>query len=482
MEKAYMQYKDKIHTFVEAHSKEIVENLMDLVRIPSIASEAEEGAPYGCKCAEALEAVRALHDAAGFETLVDTEGGYLLSYTGEGEKTIGLFGHADVVPVDENWIYTAPFSPIVKEGFVIGRGAFDDKSGVITSLYAMRAIREMGIPTSSRLMAFVGSNEETGMNDIRTYSERHPLPAVAFIPDSEFPVYRGDKGAYRFFGDAVSPFDSIIDITGGDAFNVALGKVTARLRDEETLYEELIALSTGDPNLSVLRAEGEITVVATGVSRHAAMPEGSENAMYRLATLLSTCEALPTGDRAIMRTAAEFLFEYYGAVFGIENDDPEFGKVGIGRLTCVNGMVRTENGRLSLSFDCRYGPSADAAKMRKKISAVMEERGFAYREHENSTPYYVPEDNPFLQRMLDVYGDFTGECNLKTGLNAGGTYGKYLPLPLEIGSQIPEKIPFPMPDGHGDVHQPDECISVRGLLRAVEVTALMVIAADEMMK
>ncbi len=479
---SYTQYKEQIHQYVEAHKDEIVETLMALVRIPSIASEAEEGAPYGRACREALDAVRALHDAAGFTTEIDEEGGYLLSHTGESDKSIGLFGHADVVPVDENWIYTEPFSPIVKDGFVIGRGAFDDKSGVITSLYAMRAVKELGIPVSSRLTAFVGSNEETGMNDIRTYSEKHPLPTVAFIPDSEFPVYRGDKGAYRFFGDAKTPFTAILDVNGGEAFNVALGKVVARIVGDEALYNEISLLAKDDAKVSVARGNGEITVEAKGISRHAAMPEGSENAMMRLAALLSKCEALPESDRKLMETAAMFLQEYYGEVFGIENDDPEFGKVGIGRLTCVNGMVRTENGCLSLSFDCRYGPSADAAEMAKKISLVMEECGFTYREHENSTPYYVPEENPFLQKMLEVYSDYTGETNLKTGLNAGGTYGKYLPLPLEIGSQIPEKIPFPMPDGHGDVHQPDECISVRGLLRAVEVTALMVIAADEMMR
>ena len=36
-----------------------------------------------------------------------------------------------------------------------------------------------------------------------------------------------------------------------------------------------------------------------------------------------------------------------------------------------------------------------------------------------------------------------------------------------------------MPAGHGGVHQPDECISVEGLLNAIELTTYMLLKCDE---
>ena len=41
------------------------------------------------------------------------------------------------------------------------------------------------------------------------------------------------------------------------------------------------------------------------------------------------------------------------------------------------------------------------------------------------------------------------------------------------------KPPFDLPAGHGSVHQPDECISIDGLLNAIELTMLMLLECDK---
>ena len=52
---------------------------------------------------------------------------------------------------------------------------------------------------------------------------------------------------------------------------------------------------------------------------------------------------------------------------------------------------------------------------------------------------------------------------------------------LEIGtSHGGGTVPFEMPDGHGRAHQPDEYISINGLLESIEIAALMLIEADKM--
>ena len=95
-----MRYKEEIHNYVQEHTREIIDTLKELVRIPSVRGEAEERAPFGKECARILKHIRDSYDKNGFETELDADGGYLLSYFGKGEKSLGLFAHADVVRVD----------------------------------------------------------------------------------------------------------------------------------------------------------------------------------------------------------------------------------------------------------------------------------------------------------------------------------------------------------------------------------------------
>ena len=66
-------------------------------------------------------------------------------------KSLILQGHCDVVPVGplDMW-ETPPFSPVVKDGRMYGRGACDMKSGTIGALYALDAIKAAGFKASAR--------------------------------------------------------------------------------------------------------------------------------------------------------------------------------------------------------------------------------------------------------------------------------------------------------------------------------------------
>ena len=66
-------------------------------------------------------------------------------------KSLILQGHCDVVPAGplDMW-ETPPFSPVVKDGKMYGRGACDMKSGTIGALYALDAIKAAGLkPTGA---------------------------------------------------------------------------------------------------------------------------------------------------------------------------------------------------------------------------------------------------------------------------------------------------------------------------------------------
>ena len=158
--------KDRITEYFDSHKAEMLSRLATLCAIPSVQSAPEAGKPFGAAVDAALEKAAALFREEGFSVERDPEGRSILASVGEGERTIGLFAHADVVPPGEGWTVTDPFSPVIRDDVLVARGARDNKAGIVSSLYLFKAIRDLGIPMKSRLVCFVGGNEETGMLDV----------------------------------------------------------------------------------------------------------------------------------------------------------------------------------------------------------------------------------------------------------------------------------------------------------------------------
>lgn len=85
----------------------------------------------------------------------------LYQWNTNAEKSILLLAHMDVVPAnDEEWD-VPPFSGLIKDGFVWGRGTLDDKCCVMSILEAIeRLLSEGFIPNKNIYIAF-GFDEET---------------------------------------------------------------------------------------------------------------------------------------------------------------------------------------------------------------------------------------------------------------------------------------------------------------------------------
>ena len=62
-------------------------------------------------------------------------------------KTIlNILAHLDVVDEGSGWTVTEPYLPRLVDGMLYGRGTDDDKGPAMAALYAMRAVKELGIP------------------------------------------------------------------------------------------------------------------------------------------------------------------------------------------------------------------------------------------------------------------------------------------------------------------------------------------------
>ncbi len=115
--------------YIEANRERFIEELFDLLRIPSISAQSDRK-PDMKRCAEWLAAKLAEAGADRTEVM-PTDGNpvvYAERIVDSKLPTVLVYGHYDVMPVDpvDEW-RTDPFEPVIKEGRIWGRGADDDK-------------------------------------------------------------------------------------------------------------------------------------------------------------------------------------------------------------------------------------------------------------------------------------------------------------------------------------------------------------------
>ena len=450
---------NKIKRYINSQRDKIVADLVELVRIPSIADT--QGA------IDVMERVAELFSQAGAEIYRGKS--YTLATMVGGAHKIGLFAHGDVVPPGEGWTMCNPFEGKIIEGDIFGRGAWDDKSAVVISLYAFKIIKELGLDFNSTLVVFVGANEETTMEDIVEYKKDHAEPHVSMVLDAAFPIYLGDKGMLWLECQKAAWLEDLLELTGGEAINITLKCAKARVRYSRELFEELIATS----NLDVCREGDEIIINAEGISAHGANPQGTVNAGGMILKALLECEHFNKGDKEKLRLLTALLSSYDGSTLGIASYDELFGVT-----TATNGIINICNGSIKFTLDVRYGSTYNEESLTKALAKVLGADGIRYNAVKKGEPKAISPQNKYVMACIEAYKSHTGEENPTPRINAGGTYSRFLENAFEIGTTM-KYSRITLPSGHGGAHQPDEHISIDGLLEAIEMVVEMILACDK---
>ena len=90
-------------------------------------------------------------------------GSLLATLKGNGKKRpILLLNHIDVVPVEKEHWKVDPFTGIIEDGYLYGRGALDNKSMGIIEMMALLILKREKIPLVRDILFFAAADEETG--------------------------------------------------------------------------------------------------------------------------------------------------------------------------------------------------------------------------------------------------------------------------------------------------------------------------------
>ncbi len=188
-----MDYQQQIQQYFAAQRQKMIEDICKLVRIRSVGEEAEPGKPYGPGPAAAL--AQALDMAREMGFAVRNYDNYVGTADLNDQPTqLAILAHLDVVHEGTGWTVTQPYEPLEKDGKLYGRGTGDDKGPAVAALYAMKAVKDLGLPLTKNVRLILGTDEERGSSDLNYYFNIEKAPPMSFSPDASYPVINIEKG------------------------------------------------------------------------------------------------------------------------------------------------------------------------------------------------------------------------------------------------------------------------------------------------
>lgn len=399
--------------------------LCDLLRCPSVESEAEENMPFGRGVNDCLLKALRLMNTLGFSTK-NCEGYCGYGEVGEGEL-FGILCHLDVVPEGEGWS-VPPYGGQTVDGKLFGRGTLDDKGPFVACLYAAAKLLETKKPTK-RLRFILGCDEESGWKCMEKYLATEEIPASGFSPDADFPVINCEKGIV--YHTLTLPLPEGVEITAGLRPNMVPDKAEATVPAEKS---SLLPYGKKDGD--------KIRISAFGKAAHGSHPEKGENALVKLLSILGA-------EYNELKTLADIFGCSDGSTVGLNLSDDKSGD-----LSWNLGTARTDNGNFIMELDIRYPVSFNRDFVTDKLKKLPceVEQGFYH------DPLYVPEDNPLVKKLIAAYDKVTGEHARPISIG-GGTYARALPLGVAFGPCF----------GDAPIHEVDEYISLEHFRTLIDI-------------
>ncbi|MEI5908812.1 dipeptidase PepV [Bacillus spongiae] len=454
---------------VEKRKNELLANTKSLLQIKSVLNDtqASSNAPFGQGVKEALDYMLNMGERDGFISKnVENVAGHL--EFGEGKELLGILCHVDVVPEGDGWSVD-PFSGEIKDGKIFARGAIDDKGPTMAAYFAMKIVKELGVPLKKRVRMIIGTDEESEWRCVDTYFKHEEMPTMGFAPDADFPIIHAEKGIADF--DIVVPLKSLpelhhkyelLSLSSGRRYNMVpdFAEAAILVQEDPTIICQSFDdfLKKGNLEGSYYIENGQLYLQLKGISAHGSTPQNGKNAGLLLATFLSDYDFDENGAKYLEAATSWFVNDVHGEKLGIYYQDDVTGP-----LTINVGILNYEKGiEGKFGLNMRYPVTFKLEEAKMKLQNLFSEKGYIIKNFTDSKPHHVDEKEELIQTLKRVYEEQTGD---KAELIAigGGTYARSLAAGVAFGPLFP---------GREDIaHQKDEYMYVEDLLKVTAIYA-----------
>ncbi|HEX7012365.1 MAG TPA: M20 family metallopeptidase [Steroidobacteraceae bacterium] len=217
-----------------------------------------------------------------------------------------MYGHMDKQPEFTGWAEgLGPWTPVLRDGRLYGRGGADDGYAVFGSLLALRALQDQGIP-HARCIILIEGSEESGSPDLPPYIDalagRIGEPSLVVCLDAECGNYDQFWCTTSLRGNLVGTLRVEV-LREGVHSGMASGIVSSSFRIARQLIERVENAETGKlidalwvPIPEDRLAQARAAAQALGASVHAKLPlvEGMKPMSDDISELLLNSTWRPT--------------------------------------------------------------------------------------------------------------------------------------------------------------------------------------------
>jgi dipeptidase D len=441
---------------VETYGEVAIETLGELLEFETYHQE-DPAYPENPEFRSMVAYLEAKAEEFGFDFA--DHGAIIIIGLGEGPDRIGVVAHGDVQQADATKWANDPFTLDTESepGRLVGRGTEDDKGPLACALYAMKAIKDRGLPLGRRIELIIALTEEFDWAPIREFLKTWEPPQINVAFDANYPVVTAEKGwgeihvTLSHVGTPKSDRPTLESFSGGSFLSQIPEDGTAIVLNPTVELEKALrqaAASDSDVDFSFRRetheAAGEtrLIVEAHGAAAHSAQPWDGRNALTHLAALLGDFDWPETTAAQVVKLSNDLIgLGDYAEKFG---DLAQLHPVG-GRLTLTLAVVKAvEEPLAGLKADITFRRPKGRTKEETEasIAKVLEEwresagaGGMTY-EMTIFNPYMV-ENAPHVPVLLDVFRHYTGIEDAAPVAIGGGTNASLLPNGVSFGPSMP---------------------------------------------
>jgi acetylornithine deacetylase/succinyl-diaminopimelate desuccinylase-like protein len=357
-------------------------------------------------------------------------------------QSVLLYGHLDKQPEMSGWRSgLGPWTPVIQDGRLYGRGGADDGYAVFAALAAIRALKDAGRP-HARCVMLIEACEESGSYDLPAYLEalaaRIGTPSLVVGLDSGCGNYEQLWGTTSLRGlvNGVLTVDVLEEgVHSGDASGV----VASSFRVARSLLERVERSQSGE---------------IADPAFHADIPEERRRQAKRAAEVIGSelWRKFPfvAGMRAMQGDGAELVLN--------RTWRPWLAVTGADGLPAPANAGNVLRPRTQLVLSLRLPPSVDAARASARLKELLEDdppygAHVRFEAGQAASGWHAPRTEPWLERAIDQASvAHFGKPAMWMG--EGGT----IPFMAMLGAKFPEAqfLITGVLGPHSNAHGPNE--------------------------
>jgi len=365
-----------------------------------------------------------------------------------GHPTVMLYAHHDVQPPGDDALWqTPPFEPTVRDGRIYGRGAADDKAGVMTHIASLRAIAEtigtedLGIG----IVLFVEGEEEYGSRSFANFLDAHAEEMRSDV------IVVADSGNLDSETPAVT-----VSLRGNAKFHLTVS--TLDHASHSGMFGGAVpdAMMAATTLIATLWDENGSVAVDGLLSRDAETPEYSEQQLRDETGLLEGVR--PVGD---------------GSLLGRIWNKPTVTVTGID-FTSVEAASNTLSPSVTLVLSCRVAPGQTSEDAYAAIERHLREHApfgahLRFSDIDLGDSVLVDTEGWAIEEMRGALAHGYGRAAVDYGVGGSIPFISDLVERFE-GAQI---LVTGVEDPHSRAHSPNESLHIDTFRNAIRSEALL---------